>query len=69
MAVIDINVKQNKQITILFAVVGIVTAVLGGFLFYQKIKHDKSQRELNELDRELRQLQLAELKKKNGKSE
>ena len=66
MAVIDINVKQNKQITILFAVVGIVTAVLGGFLFYQKIKHDKAQRELNLIERELKQLQLAELKKKNG---
>ena len=69
MAVIDINVKQNKQITILFAVVGIVTAVLGGFLFYQKIKHDKSQQELNLIERELKQLQLAELKKKNGKTE
>jgi hypothetical protein len=69
MSVIDINVKQNKQITILFAVLGVVTTVLGGFLFYQKIKHDKSQRELNALDRELRQLQLLELKKKNGKTE
>jgi hypothetical protein len=69
MAVIDINVRQNKQITTLFAILAVVTTVLGGFLFYQKIKHDKSQRELNALDRELRQLQLAELKKKNGKTE
>ena len=66
MAVIDINVKQNKKITLLFAIMCVVTAVLGGFLFYQKIKHDKSQRELNLIERELKQLQLAELKKKNG---
>jgi uncharacterized protein YpmB len=66
MSVIDINVKQNKQITILFAVLGVVTAVLGSFLVYQKLKHDKSERELQALDRELRQLQLDEMKKKNG---
>ena len=66
MAVVDINVKQNKQITMLFAVLAVVTTVLGGFLFYQKIKHDKSQRELNAIERELKQLQLDELKKKNG---
>jgi hypothetical protein len=66
MAVVSINVKQNKQITILFAILGVVTTVLGGFLFYQKLKHDKSQRELNLIERELKQLQLAELKKKNG---
>jgi hypothetical protein len=66
MSVIDINVKQNKRISLLFAILGTVTAVLGGFLIYQKIKHDKSQRELNALDRELRQLQLLEMKKKNG---
>lgn len=69
MAIVGINIKQNKQITVLFAIVGIVSAVLGGFLFYQKIKHDKSQRELNLIERELKQLQLAELKKKNGKTE
>jgi CHASE3 domain sensor protein len=66
MSVIGINVKQNKRISLLFAILGTVTAVLGGFLIYQKIKHDKSQRELNALDRELRQLQLLEMKKKNG---
>ena len=69
MSVIDINVKQNKKITLLFAIMGVVTAVLGGFFIYQKIKHDKSQRELNALDKELRQLQLLEIKKKNGKAE
>ena len=69
MSVIDINVKQNKKITLLFTILGVVTAVLGGFLIYQKIKHDKSQRELNALDKELRQLQLLEIKKKNGTAE
>ena len=69
MALVGINIKQNKQITVLFAILGVVSAVLGGFLFYQKIKHDKSQRELALIERELKQLQLAELKKKNGKTE
>ena len=69
MSVIDINVKQNKKITLLFTILGVVTAVLGGFLVYQKLKHDKSQRELNALDKELRQLQLLEIKKKNGIAE
>jgi len=69
MAIVGINIKQNKQITVLFAILGVVSAVLGGFLFYQKIKHDKSQRELALIERELKQLQLAELKKKNGKTE
>jgi CHASE3 domain sensor protein len=69
MSVIDINVKQNKKITLLFTILGVVTAVLGGFLVYQKLKHDKSQRELNALDKELRQLQLLEIKKKNGTTE
>jgi len=69
MSVIDINVKQNKKITLLFAIMGVFTAVLGGVLVYQKLKHDKSQRELNALDKELRQLQLLEIKKKNGTAE
>jgi len=69
MSVIDINDKQNKKITLLFAIMGVFTAVLGGGLVYQKLKHDKSQRELNALDKELRQLQLLEIKKKNGTAE
>lgn len=63
---LDVNIKQNQKISLLFGIVAIVTATLGGFLYYQKIKHDKAQRELNELDREIKQIQLAELKKKNG---
>lgn len=63
---LDVNIKQNQKISLLFTIVAIVTATLGGFLYYQKIKHDKSQRELNDLDREIKQIQLAELKKKNG---
>lgn len=65
---LDINIRQNQKISLLFTIVAIVTATLGGFLYFQKIKHDKSQRELNELDREIKQIQLAELKKKNGTS-
>lgn len=63
---LDINIKQNQKISLLFGILAVVTATLGGFLYYQKIKHDKSQRELNEIDRELKQLQLDEIKKKNG---
>jgi hypothetical protein len=51
---------------LLFGILAVVTATLGGFLYYQKIKHDKAQRELNELDKEIKQIQLADLKKKNG---
>lgn len=63
---LDVNIKQNQKISFLFGMLAIVTATLGGFLYYQKIKHDKSQRELNELDREIKQIQLADLKKRNG---
>jgi len=63
---LDVNIKQNRKISLLFGIVAVVTATLGGFLYYQKIKHDKAQRELNELDKEIKQIQLADLKKKNG---
>ena len=66
MSVIGINIKQNKKLTLLFAIFGVVSTVLGGFLIYQKLKQDKAQRELNEIDRELKQLQLAEIKRKNA---
>jgi CHASE3 domain sensor protein len=66
MGVIDINVKQNKKIGLMFALLAALAATLGVVVYIQKIKHNKSERELNEIDRELKQLQLAEIKKKNG---
>jgi hypothetical protein len=50
----------------MFGLLAALAATLGIVVYIQKIKHDKSERELNELDRELKQLQLAEMKKKNG---
>lgn len=61
---VNINLGQSRQIKLLF---GIITALAGGlsiFIYVQKIKHDKSQRELNALEKEIKTLQLAEIKNK-----
>ena len=63
---LDINIKQNQKIGLLFGLLAALAAGLGIVVYIQKLKHDKAQRELNELDTEIKQLQLAEMKKKNG---
>jgi CHASE3 domain sensor protein len=63
---LDINIKQNQKIGLLFGLLAALAAGLGIVVYIQKLKHNKSQKELNEIDRELKQLQLAEIKRKNG---
>ena len=63
---LDINIKQNQKIGLMFGLLAALAASLGIVVYIQKLKHDKAQRELNELDTEIKQLQLAEMKKKNG---
>ena len=65
---LDINIKQNQKIGLLFGLLAALAAGLGIVVYIQKLKHNKSQKELNEIDRELKQLQLAEIKRKNGNS-
>lgn len=66
MPLIGVNIKQNKRVTLLFTILGVITISLGGYLYLQRIKHNKSRREVEELDKEIKKLQLADLKKKTG---
>ena len=63
---LDINIKQNQKIGLMFGLLAALAASLGIVVYIQKLKHNKSQKELNEIDRELKQLQLAQLKRNNG---
>ena len=65
---LDINIKQNQKIGLLFGLLAALAAGLGIVVYIQKLKHNKSQKELNEIDRELKQLQVAQLKRNNGNS-
>jgi hypothetical protein len=66
MPLIGVNIKQNKQITLLFTILGVITISLGAFVYYQKLKHDKERREIEGLDREIKRLQLFELQNKQA---
>jgi len=63
---LDINIKQDKKIGLIFSLLAATAAVLGVIVYVQKLKHDKEQRKIDALDKEIKQLQLLELKKKNG---
>jgi hypothetical protein len=65
---LDINVSQNKKITLLFSLIAATAGALAILTYLQKIKHDKENKEIAKIDLELKMLQLAELKKRNGNS-
>jgi TolA-binding protein len=63
---LDINVKQNKRIGILFAVVGGIASMLAIVVYLQRLRHAKEEKQIRALDREIKKLQLQNLKKQNG---
>jgi hypothetical protein len=65
---LDINVSQNRKITLLFSLIAATAGALAILTYLQKIKHDKENKEIAKIDLELKMLQLAELKKRNGNS-
>lgn len=63
---LDINIRQNQKIGLAFGLLAAMAAVLGIVVYVQKIKHDKETRALNALDKEIKSLQLKELRQKSG---
>ncbi len=62
---LDINLKQNKKIGILFAIVGGIASTLAIIVYLQRLKHGKEEAKIRALDREIKKLQLSQLQK-NG---
>jgi len=62
---LDINLKQNKKIGLLFTLVGVTASVLAIIVYLQRIKHAKEEARIRALDREIKKLQLSQLQK-NG---
>ena len=60
---LDINLKQNKRIGILFAIVGGIASTLAIIVYIQRLKHGREERKIRDLDREIKKLQLAQLQK------
>jgi hypothetical protein len=62
---LDINLKQNKKIGVLFAIVGGIASTLAIIVYLQRLKHAREEKQIRALDREIKKLQLAQLQK-NG---
>lgn len=58
-----VDIVQNHKITILVAVVTGLSALTGIMLYFEKRRHNKVQSEIDELDKNIKQLQLERLKK------
>jgi hypothetical protein len=58
---LDINLRQNKKITVLFAIVGGIASILAVVVYIQRLKHGKEEARIRALDSEIKKLQLAQL--------
>lgn len=63
---LDINLKQDKRIGILFTLVGVTASMLAIIVYLQKLKHNKEEKKIRELDKEIKKLQLAKLQNDRG---
>jgi hypothetical protein len=61
-----IDQKKTMQIQALVGIVTIIGGLTALFLYFDKRKHSKIQVELDTLDKEIKELQLAKLKKNNN---
>jgi hypothetical protein len=61
-----IDQKKTMQIQALVGIVTIIGGLTALFLYFDKRKHSKIQVELDTLDKEIKELQLAKLKKDNN---
>jgi hypothetical protein len=62
---LDINLKQNKKIGVLFTLVGGIASILAVIVYIQRLKHAKEEAKIRALDSEIKKLQLSQLQK-NG---
>jgi hypothetical protein len=58
---LDINIRQNRKIGLLFGIVGGVASVLAIVVYLQRLKHSKEEKKIRALDEEIKKLQLAHL--------
>jgi hypothetical protein len=58
---LDINLRQNKKITVLFAIVGGIASTLAVIVYIQRLRHSKEEARIRALDSEIKKLQLAQL--------
>jgi uncharacterized membrane protein YciS (DUF1049 family) len=65
---LDINVKQNRKITLLATLIGGIGGLLAIAWYIQRLKHGRDDKKLKELEREIKLLQLKTLKEQNGYS-
>lgn len=63
---LDINLKQDKRIGILFTLVGATASMLAIIVYLQRLKHNKEEKKIRELDKEIKKLQLAKLQNDRG---
>ncbi len=47
---LDINLKQNKKIGILFTLVGVTASVLAIIVYLQRLKHGKEEKQIRALN-------------------
>ena len=66
MNVPKIDIKQ-KTINTILVITGLVTTTIAVLVYLDRKKHEKITSELASLDKEIKSLQLYELKNKNGK--
>jgi len=59
------DIIQNNKITLMVAIITGLSALTGILIYYDKKKYSKVQHEINELDKNIKELQLNKLK--NGK--
>lgn len=60
---LDINLKQNKKITVLFAIIGGIASTLAVIVYLQRLKHAKEEKQIRALEIEIKKLQLSRLQK------
>ena len=62
---LSVNSKQEKSLNLIFGLVAALSGLAAILIYIDNRRHSKVQEEINELDRELKKMQIEKLK--NGK--
>jgi len=63
---IAVNSKQEKRLNLLFGLIAALSGIAAIMIFIDNRRHSKQQQEILEFDKELKELQIREIK--NGNS-